>query len=189
MIEARTPLHTRSIRLDGYARADGLFDVEARLTDVKHYRLLNWPGGELAPGEPMHDMVVTMTVDLDGVIRAFEARAQASPHRVCATGAAHFERLVGLSITQGFLRRAAERIGGVEGCTHIRELLQQMATVAFQSLREARQKRYAAQPDTRPALIDSCIAWSAAGEWVKLRFPSFYTGADAPRTGPSHDGA
>ena len=185
MIEARTPLHTRSIRLDGYARADGLFDVEARLTDVKHYRLLNWPGGELAPGEPMHDMVVTMTVDLDGVIRAFEARAQASPHRVCATGAAHFERLVGLSITQGFLRRAAERIGGVEGCTHIRELLQQMATVAFQSMRETRVRRYDDAPREKPVVVDTCIAWSSKGDWVRERFPDFYTGDPKDVPGPA----
>jgi hypothetical protein len=181
MTEARTPLHSRSIQLDGYARADGLFDVEARLTDTKHYPLLDWPRGQLAAGEPMHDMIVTMTVDADGVVRAFHARAQASPHAACASGAANFERLVGLSVKRGFLRRAAERIGGIEGCTHIRELLQQMATVAFQSLREARRSGQAAQPDARPALIDSCIAWAASGDWVKVRFPAFHRGADRSR--------
>jgi hypothetical protein len=176
MTEARTPLHTRTIRLDGFARADGLFDVEARLIDVKHYDLPDWSRGPLPAGEPMHDMVVTMTVDADGIIRGFEARAESSPHVVCQSGATNFGRLVGLSISKGFLKRAAERIGGIEGCTHIREMLQQMATVAFQSVREARIKKRSADPSAGSPLIDSCAAWSSAGEWVRLRFPAHYTG-------------
>jgi hypothetical protein len=176
---ARTPLHTRTIRLDGFARPDGLLDVEARLTDVKHYDLPGWGGAPLPAGSPMHDMVVTMTVDVEGTIRAFEARTQAAPHASCPDGAASFSRLVGLSIRKGFLKAAAERIGGVEGCTHIREMLQQMATVAFQSMREMRVKSYGANPDRPPPLIDSCIAWAASGDWVRVRFPRFWTGDGA----------
>ena len=188
---ARTPLHTRTIRLDGFARPDGLLDVEARLTDVKHYDLPGWGGAPLPAGSPMHDMVVTMTVDVEGTIRAFEARTQAAPHASCPDGAANFSRLVGLSIRKGFLKAAAERIGGVEGCTHIREMLQQMATVAFQSMRETRVKSYGANPDRPPPLIDSCIAWAASGDWVRVRFPRFWTGG-GPRSGdgvPGGEGA
>ena len=46
----RTPLHTRNIRLDGYMRPDGMLDVEARLTDVKHYDLPGWGSGPLSAG-------------------------------------------------------------------------------------------------------------------------------------------
>ena len=174
---ARRPLHTRTIRLDGFARPDGLLDVEARLTDVKHYDLTAWDGVPLPAGSPMHDMTVTMTVDAEGTIRAFEARTQAGPHASCPRAAANFSRLVGLSIRKGFLKAAAERVGGVEGCTHLRELLQQMATVAFQSMREKRVTSYTAQPERAPPLIDSCLAWAASGDWVRVRFPRFWTGA------------
>lgn len=180
MTVTRTPLHTRTIKLDGYSRDDGLFDVDARLTDVKHYRMSNWPGGSLDAGEHMHDMVVTMTVDADGVIRDFVARADSRPHNACDSGAANFKKLVGLSIRKGFIKQANEIIGGAQGCTHIREMLQQMATVAFQSMREARQKVYSGQPQQKPVLLDSCIAWSSSGDWVKVRFPTHYTGADKP---------
>lgn len=176
MTEARTPLHSRTIRLDGFSRADGLFDVEARLVDVKHYDLPDWSNGPLPAGEPMHDMVLTMTVDVDGIIRGFEARAESSPHVVCQSGADNFQRLVGLSISKGFLKRAAEHVGGIDGCTHIREMLQQMATVAFQSVRESRIKKRNADPSAGSPLIDSCAAWSSAGEWVRMRFPAHYTG-------------
>jgi hypothetical protein len=177
----RTPLHTRTLRLDGYARPDGGIDVEARLADVKHYDLEN-AGRALRAGDPMHDMHVTMTVDDAGTITAFEARTLSGPHPLCQVGAANFARLVGLSVGRGFLKAAAERVGGTEGCTHLRELLQQMATVAFQSQRESRVTRYA-DPDRRPALIDTCAAWSSAGDWVRVRFPAHYTGAPAPDDG------
>jgi hypothetical protein len=176
MTEARTPLHTRTIRLDGYARPDGLFEVEARLTDVKHYDLPGWNGKPLQAGDPMHDMTVSMTFDEGGTIRAFEARTLAAPHAVCPEGAASFGRLVGLSIGKGFLKQAVQHVGGVQGCTHLRELLQQIATVAFQTVREKRVGGLMADPERRPPLIDSCRAWSSAGEWVKVRFPRFWTG-------------
>jgi hypothetical protein len=175
----RTPLHTRTITLEGYSRSDGLFDVDARLTDVKHYRMTNWPGGVLEAGEPMHDMVVTMTVDAQGVIQDMQARAQSHPHAVCQQGAVNFSRLIGLSIRKGFTKAVAERLESRDSCTHIREMLQQMATVAFQSMREARQKSYGAREVAKPVLADSCIAWASDGEWVKVRFPAYYTGAEA----------
>jgi len=180
MTVQRTPLHSRTIQLDGFARDDGLFDVDARLTDVKHYRMTNWPGGSLNAGEPMHDMHVTMTVDADGIIHGLQARAAAHPHQVCQQGAANFSRLVGLSIRKGFTKAVAERLGPDESCTHIREMLQQMATVAFQSMREARHQTYSSAPQKKPVLLNSCIAWSSQGDWVKVRFPSFYDGPNKP---------
>lgn len=176
----RTPLHIRTITLEGFARSDGLFDVDARLTDNKHYRMTNWPGGVLDAGEFMHDMVVTMTVDAEGVIRDMKARADSHPHAVCQQGAANFSQLIGLSIRKGFLKAVSERLEQRDSCTHIREMLQQMATVAFQSMREARQKSYGVAKISKPVLLDSCKAWASDGEWVKVGFPSFYSGPDKP---------
>ncbi len=33
----RTPLHTRVVECRGFARDDGLFDIEGSITDVKTY--------------------------------------------------------------------------------------------------------------------------------------------------------
>jgi hypothetical protein len=180
MTVQRTPLHTRTITLEGFSRDDGLFDVDARLTDVKHYRMHNWPGGALEAGEAMHDMVVTMTVDTAGTIRELKARADAHPHTVCQSGASNFSRLVGLSIRKGFTKAVAERLGPQDTCTHIREMLQQMATVAFQSMREARHTGDRASAAPKPVLLNTCRAWASDGDWVKVRFPAYYTGADKP---------
>ena len=34
---ARQPAHRRTITLDGFARDDGHFDIEAELVDIKHH--------------------------------------------------------------------------------------------------------------------------------------------------------
>lgn len=176
----RELLHLRDIAVRGYRRADGLFDIEAEIADTKSYGFTvgtRW----LEPGDKLHHMLVRMTVDEHLTIVACEASTQAGPFDTCVGGAATFGRLVGLTIKGGFLREANARIGGVMGCTHIRELLQQMATVAFQTsfVLPSRQKNDAAAAGR---MIDSCHAYAADGPVVRRRWPERYTGPDRAAT-------
>ena len=175
----RELLHRRDIALRGYRRADGLFDIEAHLTDTKTYGFPSEDRGFVASGEPLHGMWMRMTVDDDLKIAAFEAATEYGPYAVCPAAAPNFARLAGLSIKRGFLRAAAERVGGVQGCTHLRELLQQMATVAIQTLYSVRTRRDAeGQPET-PSMLNTCMAYAPDSPVVKRRWPHLYTGADA----------
>ncbi|MBV8592615.1 MAG: DUF2889 domain-containing protein [Acetobacteraceae bacterium] len=65
--------------------------------------------------------------------------------------APNFARLPGLRIGPGCLKAAAARVGGTEGCTHWRELLQQMGTTALQTIFAVRVKR-----ETRSAALHAC---------------------------------
>jgi hypothetical protein len=55
-------------------------------------------------------------------------------------------------------------------------MLQQMGTVAFQTLYPLRAKRLESSVGQRPALLNSCYAYDSAGEVVRRRWPEFYTG-------------
>ncbi|MCH8218951.1 MAG: DUF2889 domain-containing protein, partial [Planctomycetes bacterium] len=46
----REALHSRAIDCRGYRRADGLWDIEARMTDSKTYAFSNAYRGESGPG-------------------------------------------------------------------------------------------------------------------------------------------
>ena len=172
----RELLHLRDIAIRGYRRADGLFDIEAEIADTKTYGF-SIAGRRLEPGGKLHNMLARLTVDEHLTIIAAEAATEAGPFLNCPGGAEKFGRLAGLSIRAGFLREANARIGGVDGCTHIRELLQQMATVAFQTsfVLPSRQSDTEAAADR---LINSCHAYSAAGPVVQRRWPELYTGPD-----------
>jgi Protein of unknown function (DUF2889) len=185
----REHLHTRQVECRGYLREDGLWEVEGHMTDVKTYSFPNDERGEVGAGTPVHDMWIRIAVDDDLMITAIEAVTDASPFRVCPTITPNFQRLVGLSIRPGFIPRIKELLGGVEGCTHLVELMGPIATTAFQTIsstrgREKRERARkaanggAAPPEKkrRPRLLDTCHAFASDGEVVKRFWPEFYTG-------------
>lgn len=184
---AREHLHQRAIKIDGYRRGDGLFDIEAHLTDQRDYGFDSLDRGFVAPGENLHEMWVRLTVDEDMRIIASEAVTDHGPFGICPGGAATMPRLAGMVIGKGFLKEAYARLGGTEGCTHLRELLQQIATTAFQTLWPVRSRRVAAtgSPDEAGAtrLLGTCFAFASDGPVVRRRWPDRYTGPaadDAP---------
>ncbi len=179
---ARDLLHLRDIQLRGYQREDGLFDIEAHLLDTKAYPFENDNRGVMQPGDPLHGMWLRLTVREDMEIVACEASSDHTPYAVCPQAAPNFSRLAGLKIGPGFNRAVNERVGGVHGCTHLREVLGQMATVAYQTLypirarkerAELARKTAAGEPveRKRPSLVGSCIAYAPDSEVTLARWP------------------
>lgn len=163
----RKLLHLRDIQLRGYERADGLVDIEARMSDTKTYSWSNQDRSSIQAGEPLHDMWVRMTIDHDMVIHSCEASMDATPYNVCGGAAPGFQQLAGLQIGKGFLRAAMQRISGVAGCTHLRELLQPLATVAFQTMyglrAHAAEVTGTAAAGIPAALLNTCFAYNETG--------------------------
>lgn len=162
----RRLIHTRDIQLCGYVREDGQIEVEARMSDVKSYSMENHDRHVIAAGEPLHDMRIRMTLIPQTMeITACEASMEATPYAVCPQTALKMERLVGLKVGKGFLRAAALRVGGTEGCTHLREMLQPVATVALQTLYSLKTqgvdgKTKPDEAEIGPSLLNSCHAYA-----------------------------
>lgn len=165
--------HTRQIVCSGYVRDDGLYDIEARMTDTKGYRsdlLLK----VLPAGAPLHDMWLTITVDASLVIRAACARTEAAPAPYCTEINAAYAKLAGIRISGGFMKEVRARVGGTLGCTHLTELLGPMATTAFQTIMGLRsiedQASGSAGSDDAPPLplLDTCHTWRAEGDVVRI---------------------
>lgn len=200
----REGLHTRSIEINGYRRTDGLYDIEAHLTDTKPFGQTNHDRGFIDPGEPIHDMWLRLTVDDTMLIVKAEAVSDRTPYVMCPRAAPNFSRLEGLRIKAGFLRDANQQVGGPVGCTHLRELLQQMATTAFQAINPSKVKaemKARQEPEPRgsdkvdaritekmggaPKILNTCLAYSEAGPLVRRRWPHLYTGPDHAAADPT----
>jgi hypothetical protein len=183
----REHLHTRQIECQGFQRADGLWDIEAHMTDRKTYSFPSDERGEVTAGTPIHDMWVRVTLDDGFHILAIEAVTDSSPYSVCPSITPNFQRLVGLRIGPGFNARVRERLGGTEGCTHLVELMGPLATTAFQTIfaakhraeRERGKKSEAptGKPLKRPALLGTCHAFAPDSPVTKRNWPEFYTGS------------
>ncbi len=173
----RERLHTRRYDFNGYRRADGLWDIEGRMTDVKSYGFDNDYRGRIEAEEPLHDMRIRLTLDDDFVVRDIEAATDASPFAVCPEVAPNYKNMIGAKIAPGWRAAIRERAGGTAGCTHLVEMLDAMATVAFQTLYPARQKKeQQGPPGKRGVLVDTCYALRSDGPVVKKQWPEFYTG-------------
>jgi hypothetical protein len=167
----RAKLHTRDIVINGYEREDGLVDIEARITDTKTYSFGNFDRGGINAGEALHDMWLRLSIDREMLIITAEAAMDSTPHSICPGAAPNFARLEGLTIGRGFLKLASIRLGGVEGCTHLRELLQQIGTTAIQTMMSVKRLDRPVNEDpsrrrVSRSLVNSCYAYDEAKSLV-----------------------
>lgn len=185
----RKPLHTRSIVCEGYLREDGDFDIEARILDTKAYAYTEPFRGRREPGDPVHEMLVRLTVSPSMTVRGIAVDMPQTPYGTCQGARAAFQRLVGASIGPGWRKAVNEAVGGVSGCTHVRELLFPMATVAFQTIggwssdeadteRRAEPVEQPIQRKGKPYFLDGCISWASDGEIVAQLHPEYAQRAD-----------
>ena len=176
----REHLHTRTIDCQGFAREDGMWDIEAHLQDTKTYASPNTSRGTIHPGEPLHDIRLRLTLDEKMQIHRVEAAIDSGPFSICGDIASDFTKLEGLQIGPGWMRQVRGHVDGMHGCTHLVELLQTLATVAFQTVpspnRSGRTPALSDASRTKPTLIDSCHALRSDGPVVKREWPKFYTG-------------
>ena len=178
----RQKVHTRRVTCEGFRRADGQLDIEGHMTDVKTYGLPNKFRNGIPSGEPIHDMSIRLTVDEDLTILAVEAVTDAGPFAICPNITVNFQRLKGIKIGPGWRKKVLAALGGVEGCTHLVELLWTMATTAYQTLygERARKRRENGEEEPersgRPPLLNSCHAFGESSPVVKNIWPEFYKG-------------
>lgn len=182
----RTPIHTRAVTYRGFARSDGLWDIEGRLVDTKDYILERFGRVPLPAGEPAHDMFVRVTVDDDLKIVDIQTGMAATPFGECINTAEPVRRLIGATLGRGWRKAIESAIGGVQGCTHMRELLFNLATAALQSvpsyIDHQRRQRGDSPPEltTVPAYVDQCLSWRRDGPAVQRIHPQFFLAPSKP---------
>jgi hypothetical protein len=175
----RKQLHTRQVRFDGYLRDDGLWDIEAQMIDTKAYEWPRSDKGVLLPGMPVHDMLIRLTLDDALMIKAIATGMPSTPHDECEQSSDPMQKMVGHAIGSGWRHTIEKNLGGIKGCTHMRELLFNMATIAYQTIPNyrARLRREAGLPeradDQPPFFLGKCLGWDFDGPAVQRRYPQF----------------
>jgi hypothetical protein len=179
--DTRRLMHRRSIECNGYLRNDGLWEVEARLVDTKPFAQRAPFRGVLQPGDPVHDIGVRLAVDDTLIIREAEAMMRATPFSTCSEVEPVLQRLVGERIGPGWRDLVRRKIGRLETCTHLSELLGPAVTTLYQTMScgktpdgrsSLEDQRDAAEP---PFFLGGCHSWRTGGPIVAELFPQFAT--------------
>jgi hypothetical protein len=111
------------------------------------------------------------------VIHDVEAQTDAGPYPLCGAITPNFKRLIGLKIGAGWRQEIRARVGGIEGCTHMVELLGPLGTTAFQATGRAREAYNAGKPNLKkPYQIGSCHMYSEDSPAVIERWPEWAPG-------------
>ena len=102
----------------GFEREDGLWDIEAALTDVKTYPCIISSQGPKEAGYPIHGLKIRLTVDDQFKILEVATDMAYIPHPECDQAPIGMHRLIGCTLGAGWRKTIESHIGGVEGCTH-----------------------------------------------------------------------
>ncbi|MFT0548077.1 DUF2889 domain-containing protein [Allopusillimonas ginsengisoli] len=173
---AREPLHTRTIRVNSFARDDGLWDVEAELIDFKAYDLPKLSGEVQPAGKPFHHMHLRITIDEQFTIVKAVAAYDAAPYNQhCTAITPDYGQLAGMNLLRNFRNTVKQRFSRVAGCTHLTELSYVLPTVAVQTMANQRhQQREEAGDIRRPFQLEGCHALRLDGEVALEFYPQWY---------------
>jgi len=184
----RRHMHTRNIVCEGFIRDDGLWDIEASILDTKTYTLTEPYRGTRSPGDPVHLMKVRLTLDDTLTVRDIAVVMPETPYPICSEAASRFDSIVGLQIGKTWRSEINKRVGRTNGCTHVRELLFPMATVAFQSIKGWGEDNppadkpglvaWSSDSTAKPAFLNGCYAWSDKRAMVAQEYPLYAQPAD-----------
>jgi Protein of unknown function (DUF2889) len=178
----RRHMHTRTIECNGYLRDDGLWEVEARLRDTKPFsQSASRYREELKPGAPVHDIALRLAIDDSMTVREAQATMRATPYPTCIEVEPILQRLVGERVGSGWRDVVRRKLGRLESCTHLTELLGPAVTTLFQTMSQGRnpQGRDSLEDQRarteRPFFVGGCHSWRTDGPIVADMFPQFAT--------------
>ena len=147
--QPRRHVSTRETLFRCFQRDDGLWDIEGELRDYKQEKF-SVRNGRSWQARRVHPPHADPRDHRPGHAGARDRRDDGShPHGICRQAIDGMQRMVGCTMARGWRKAIDQHLGKVEGCTHLRELLFNMATAAFQALEDVR--RASAAPDAPPA--------------------------------------
>ncbi|WP_322105905.1 DUF2889 domain-containing protein [Paraburkholderia sp. J41] len=191
--------HQRAIRAVAYEREDGLWDIDACLTDHKP-RDVPLASGVRPNGLPIHELWLRITIDRKLNVVDAEASSGWVPYDgQCQNAHPAYRALIGLNLLQNFRREAGRLLAGTAGCTHLTEMLGVLPTVAIQAFVGAvwdtsddasgeapgpelgkTAGSHEAAGEKPPFQLGRCHALRFDGEAVKQFYPRWY--GHAPRS-------
>ncbi len=174
----RKLMHRRALDVQVFSHEDGLYEVEARVTDTKT-RDIELAGEPRPAGTPVHEMVLSLRVDAQLNIRAASSASPWTPYPgQCDQHGNAYERLIGLNLMKNFRAEVRTRLGGMQGCTHLTELCSVLPTAVLQAFAGVVLDTHEGKDSQQqPYQIDRCHALRGDGPVVQTFYPRWYRGA------------
>ncbi len=171
---ARRRAQVRRIEIEGFFRDDGLIELDATLVDVKD---VDYPlaAGLRKKGDPVHRMRVSVLIDQSFTILDAHAESERVPYPgSCESIAPAYDALVGMNLMRGFRDALRAEFFGIDGCSHITELLLSLPTAAVQTFATFMKDNSSGNASEKPFQLDRCHALATDGDTVRQYYPAWY---------------
>ncbi|GLU33094.1 DUF2889 domain-containing protein [Trinickia caryophylli] len=188
--------HRRAIRAEAFERDDGLWDIEACLTDHKPRDVALAPG--VRPnGLPIHELWLRITIDRKLTVVDAEASSDWVPYPGhCEAANPAYRALVGLNLLDNFRRQTRRLFGGTGGCTHLTELCAVLPSAAIQAFagdvwptgEHAGTAANVVDETEPPFQLGRCQALRFDGEAVRRFYPRWHNGVPRGEGGAAAQG-
>lgn len=168
----RRARHRRAIDVQAFERKDGLWDIEACLTDC-NVRDTQIATGVRPAGLPIQELRLRVTIDRQ--MNVVDAQSPAvkwvSYPGHCEDANPSDRALIGLDLRRGLWHAVTERLGEAAGCTHLTDLRVLSPSAASQAcVGEVSQTGASdtdAAGDAMPFQLDRCHALKLDGPWSR----------------------
>ena len=94
--------HTRTAVYLGFEREDGMWDIEAALTDIKTYNVVLTSEEEREAGKPIHGLNIRLTVDDQFIIHDVVTDMAHIPNPECDKAPQSMQSLIGCTLGSGW---------------------------------------------------------------------------------------
>jgi hypothetical protein len=142
------------------------------------------PHRSVEAGEPIHGITIRLTIDDEMTVRNVVTSMEHTPLEECRLVSTPMRSIIGLTMGPGWRGAKDKAIGSTKGCTHMRELLYNAATAAYQMISSYKEYllRKAGKPVpphiTPPPHLGKCPPWTLDGPLTKRFLPPFYASKD-----------
>lgn len=167
----RKLIHSRKLSFSGYQRNDGLWDIEGVLIDTKPFSFEMLGERTWSPNEPIHNMAIRITVNSRLVIEDIHTSMDYAPHAECPHTLSPMKKFIGAQLGGGWRKTIEENLGKTKGCAHLRELLFNIGTAAFQTVTSVFEDVNSKNP---PPHLNQCVGWRLDSDLVKRTYPMFF---------------
>jgi len=165
-------IHERNLSIRTTEIGENMICIEGNLTDERLCPAFQYSKRQLVDKGVYHHIQVKMTLSLPKLtIESIRAQMPTVPIEHCREIERVVTQLVGIQLARGFSRKVRERIGGVNGCVHMTQLLLAMSAASVQGsyayYNRVRNNGKPMKPEyDESLLVNSCHVWRESGPFA-----------------------
>jgi hypothetical protein len=166
------PIHQRTIIINTFETDHDTLIIEGTLIDDRLCKTFIYLLSTIADPKIVHHIILRIEVSLpDLSITSVNTDMHEVPHEVCKDIHDIGDKLIGISLLNGFNSNISKLIGGKKGCLHLYNLLLSMRSAAFQGLftylSRVQEDGSLRQLDfDESLLVNTCHVWSESGPFA-----------------------